>query len=164
MTKRAEMKNNKFLGFLKDFFDIKFLKFILVGILNTIVGTGLQFLLFNLLGWNEVASSLTGYVLGSVLSYFLNKHFTFKNKEKGIKPALRFALNIAVCYTLAYSIAIPLIRRICTEFSFRIFDWSVAKTAGNIALALGSCLFVAFNYIGQRFFSFKEKKVPEQDK
>ena len=67
------MKNNKFLGFLKDFFDIKFLKFILVGILNTIVGTGLQFLLFNLLGWNEVASSLTGYVLGSVLSYFLNK-------------------------------------------------------------------------------------------
>ena len=65
--------------FIKNFFDVKFWKFILVGVLNTLVGTGLQFLLFNLLGWNEWVSSVTGYFLGSVLSYFLNKYFTFKN-------------------------------------------------------------------------------------
>lgn len=89
-------------NFIKQFFDIKFWKFILVGILNTVVGMGLQFLFFNLCGWNEWVSSLIGYILGSILSYFLNKYFTFKNKDKGWKPIVKFALNIAICYGLAY--------------------------------------------------------------
>ncbi len=144
--------------FIKKFFDIKFWKFILVGVLNTIVGTGLQFLLFNLLGWNEWVSSVTGYFLGSVLSYFLNKYFTFKNQEKGIKPILKFALNIAVCYTIAYVIAIPLISYICTANSLTMFGWTVDKFSGNLSMVVGSCLFVACNYIGQRFFAFKEKE------
>ena len=143
--------------FIKNFFDVKFWKFILVGVLNTLVGTGLQFLLFNLLGWNEWISSVTGYFLGSVLSYFLNKYFTFKNQEKGIKPILKFALNIAVCYTIAYVIAIPLISYICTANSLTMFGWSVEKFSGNLSMVVGSCLFVACNYIGQRFFAFKEK-------
>lgn len=143
--------------FIKNFFDVKFWKFILVGVLNTLVGTGLQFLLFNLIGWNEWVSSVTGYFLGSVLSYFLNKYFTFKNQEKGIKPILKFALNIAVCYTIAYVIAIPLISYICTANSLTMFGWSVEKFSGNLSMVVGSCLFVACNYIGQRFFAFKEK-------
>lgn len=144
--------------FIKNFFDVKFWKFILVGVLNTLVGTGLQFLLFNLLGWNEWVSSVTGYFLGSVLSYFLNKYFTFKNQEKGIKPILKFALNIAVCYTIAYVIAIPLISYICTANSLTMFGWTVEKFSGNLSMVVGSCLFVACNYIGQRFFAFKEKE------
>ena len=91
-------------NFLKSFFDIKFWKFILVGVLNTIVGTGLQFVFYNLTFLNDmnetgvIIASSASYILASVMSYFLNKYFTFKNKEKGIKPILRFALNIAVCY------------------------------------------------------------------
>ena len=112
-------------NFIKQFFDIKFWKFILVGILNTVVGMGLQFLFFNLCGWNEWVSSLIGYILGSILSYFLNKYFTFKNKDKGWKPIVKFALNIAICYGLAYGIAIPLISMLCTTNSWTMFGWSV---------------------------------------
>lgn len=145
-------------NFIKQFFDIKFWKFILVGILNTVVGMGLQFLFFNLCGWNEWISSLVGYILGSILSYFLNKYFTFKNKDKGWKPIVKFALNIAVCYGLAYGIAIPLISMLCTANCWTMFGWSVEKFAGNFSMIVGACLFVAFNYIGQRFFAFREKK------
>ena len=144
--------------FIKQFFDIKFWKFIMVRILNTIVGMGLQFLFFNLFGWGEWISSIVGYILGSILSYFLNKYFTFKNKEKGWKPIAKFALNIAVCYGLAYGIAIPLTKWICVANSLTMFGWTVDKFAGNASMLVGSCLFVAFNYIGQRFFAFKEKK------
>ena len=144
--------------FIKQFFDIKFWKFIMVGILNTIVGMGLQFLFFNLCGWGEWISSIVGYILGSILSYFLNKYFTFKNKEKGWKPIAKFALNIAVSYGLAYGIAIPLTKWICVANSLTMFSWTVDKFAGNVSMLVGSCLFVAFNYIGQRFFAFKEKK------
>ena len=118
--------------FIKQFFDIKFWKFIMVGILNTIVGMGLQFLFFNLCGWGEWISSIVGYILGSILSYFLNKYFTFKNKEKGWKPIAKFALNIAVCYGLAYGIAIPLTKWICVANSLTMFGWTVDKFAGNV--------------------------------
>ena len=143
--------------FIKQFFDIKFWKFILVGVLNTIVGMGLQFLFFNLCNWGEWSSSLLGYFLGSVLSYFLNKYFTFKNKETGWKPIARFAFNIAVCYCVAYGIAIPLTKWICEANALTMFGWTVEKFAGNASMLVGSCLFVAFNYVGQRFFAFKEK-------
>ena len=128
-------------NFIKQFFDIKFWKFILVGILNTVVGMGLQFLFFNLCGWNEWVSSLIGYILGSILSYFLNKYFTFKNKDKGWKPIVKFALNIAICYGLAYGIAIPLISMLCTANSWTMFGWSVEKFAGNFSMIVGACLF-----------------------
>ena len=95
---------------LKNFFDIKFLKFILVGILNTLVGTGLQFVIYNLTALNTMGDTGTwvasgvSYFLASIMSYFLNKYFTFKNKEKGWKPIARFAINIAVCYAIAYGL------------------------------------------------------------
>ena len=39
--------------FIKKFFDIKFWKFILVGVINTLVGNGLQFVLFALFAWDR---------------------------------------------------------------------------------------------------------------
>lgn len=146
-------------NFLKQFFDIKFWKFILVGIFNTLIGNGIMFLLYNftpLKGFSAGVingywlSSSIGYIIGSVASYFLNKHFTFKNQEKGIKPALKFALNIAICYFLAYGLAQPLVEW--------ILSGQPKDIQANIAMLAGMCLFVAFNYIGQRFFAFKEKK------
>ena len=145
------------IDFIKQFFDIKFWKFIMVGILNTIVGMGLQFLFFNLCGWGEWISSIVGYILGSILSYFLNKYFTFKNTEKGWKPVAKFALNIAICYGLAYGIAIPVTKWICVANSIAMFGLEVNVFADYGSMIVGSCLFVAFNYIGQRFFAFKEK-------
>ena len=108
---------------LKSFFDIKFLKFILVGIINTLVGMGLQFVFYNVFGWDKydwgvVMASLIGNIIGSVVSYFLNKYFTFKNKEKGWKPVLRFALNIAVCYAIAYLLVSPLVSWVSTAKRF----------------------------------------------
>ena len=148
---------------LKTFFDIKFFKFILVGLLNTAVGEGVILLLLHLAGWKHFSwgagmAAFVGTVVGSVVSYFLNKYFTFKNTEKGWKPVFRFALNIAVCYVIAYVVVSPLVTWICTANGLTMFGWSVKKFAGNAALLVGACTFVACNYVGQRFFAFKEKK------
>lgn len=142
-------------------FDIKLLKFFLVGILNTLVGTGLQFVFLNCFGLfllgntGTYIASGTSNGLASVMSYFLNKRFTFKNTEKGIKPALRFALNIIVCWLIANILAVEAVSYICQSAGLS------AQIAGNISLGVASILFVCCNYIGQRFFAFKEKK---QDK
>jgi len=77
--------------------DKTFWKFVLVGVVNTLFGTAVMFVSYNLLHCGYWLSSALNYILGSILSYFLNKYFTFQNKEKSVKQVLRFVLNISVC-------------------------------------------------------------------
>ncbi len=146
---------------LKSFFDIKFLKFLLVGVINTAVGEGIVLLLLHLAGWKQFswgagAAAFVGTVIGSVVSYFLNKYFTFKNKEKGVKPMLRFTLNIGVCLLIRVVTA-TIVSNLCRAAGLSLFGMSVNTFAANASWAVGACVFVGCNYIGQRFFAFKEK-------
>ena len=93
---------------MKKFFDPSMLRFLLVGVVNTLVGAGIMFLLYNLAGCSYWLSSAANYIVGGIVSYFLNKYYTFKNTERSWKQVLRFALNVAVCWLLAYGIAKPL--------------------------------------------------------
>lgn len=135
--------------------DAEFWKFLLVGVINTLVGMGIMYGLYNgfLYRFGAVGywiSSAANYVFASILSYFLNKHFTFQNKEKGAGVVLRFALNIAVCYAIAYGAAKPLARL--------IFRGLGETWQNNLAMLFGSGFFVLLNYLGQRLFAFREKK------
>ena len=128
--------------------DEKLWKFILVGIINTLVGTAIMFGLYNLAGASYWLSSSANYTLTSILSFFLNKHFTFQNKDKSMSVGIRFAINIAICYVLAYGVAKPVVLLLLANYSLVVQD--------NVAMFVGMFLFTAFNYIGQRFFAFKE--------
>ena len=77
--------------------DITTVKFLLVGVINTLVGTGTMFGLYNCLGCSYWVSSAGNYIVGSIVSYFLNKYFTFKNHQKSAKTVLKFVVNIAGC-------------------------------------------------------------------
>lgn len=133
---------------IKKIVDIKLIKFIIVGIINTIVGTAIMFGLYNLAGCSYWVSSAANYILTSILSYFLNKYFTFQHKGDNLKSMARFAINIAICYLLAYGIAKPAVMHILSGYSKSVQE--------NTAMLVGMCLFVGFNYLGQRFFAFKE--------
>lgn len=61
--------------------DTTFWKFVLVGIANTIVGTVVMFAAYNMFHFNYWISSASNYVVGSMLSYFLNKYFTFQDQK-----------------------------------------------------------------------------------
>lgn len=134
----------------KTFLNKTFLKFVIVGVINTIVGTAIMFGFYNLLHLNYWISSAANYFFSSILSFFLNKHFTFKNTEKGFLPILRFALNIIICYAIAYGVAKPLVGVILSNATPVIKD--------NGAMLVGMGLFVVLNYFGQRFFAFNETK------
>lgn len=135
---------------LRGIVDAKLLKFLLVGVINTLVGVSIELFLYNVLHCGVWFSSATNYVLTSILSFFLNKHFTFRNKENSWRQVLRFAANIAVCYLLAHGIAVPLM-----EWLLRGANEAMR---GNVTLLTGMCLFTGLNYLGQRFFAFAEKK------
>ena len=89
---------------IKNILDITFWKFVLVGIVNTLVGTAVMFAAYNVLHLSYWISSASNYVVGSIVSYFLNKYFTFQNKEKSWKQMVKFALNITAVPTSVFTI------------------------------------------------------------
>lgn len=133
---------------LQKMLDITFWKFVLVGIVNTLVGTTVMFVAYNLLHFSYWVSSASNYVVGSIVSYFLNKYFTFQNNEKSVRQLLKFIANITVCYLLAYGMAKPVVSWILQNQSRSIQD--------NCSMLVGMGAFVVFNYIGQRLIVFKK--------
>lgn len=131
-------------------FDVITIKFILVGIVNTVVGTGIMFLLFNVFSVNYWAASASNYIVGSIVSYFLNKYFTFQNNERSAKQIVKFVLNISACYLAAYGVAKPVVEFILAGTSERV--------QGNISMLVGMCMFVGLNYFGQRLIVFKRSE------
>ena len=133
---------------MKRFFDRTILKFLLVGMANTIVGAGTMFLLYNLANCSYWLSSAANYVVGGILSFFLNKYFTFQSKSWSWQQVWKFILSVAVCYLIAYGAAKPLAMRILNDVSKQIQE--------NVAMLVGMCFYTALNYLGQRFFAFKK--------
>lgn len=133
-------------------------KFALVGVVNTLVGWVAMFMCLAILrhgGWfsktvNYWTSSAVNIVIGSIVSYILNKHFTFESDTDASKDVWRFIINVAVCYLVAYGIARPIVMPMVAKAS------SLIKEV--VSLLFGSILFTVINYFGQRFYVFREDK------
>ena len=129
--------------------DKTFIKFIIVGVINTIFGTAVMFTFYNLFHFDYWISSAANYFFGSILSYFLNKYYTFQYHKRSWKVIMKFTVNILVCYFVAYGVAKPL--------TLYILSSQPKVIQENVAMAVGMCLFVVLNYAGQRFWAFKKK-------
>ena len=130
--------------------DKVLLKFILVGVFNTLFGTGIMFILYNVFGLSYWISSAANYVFGSVLSFFLNKYWTFNVRKWSFYMIIAFAANIVISYFLAYKIARTALHYILAGHSQNLKD--------NAAMAAGICIFTGLNYIGQRYIVFRREK------
>lgn len=128
--------------------NFTFLKFVLVGIINTLVGIAVMFIFYNVLKTNYWISSASNYVVGSIVSYFLNKYFTFKNNKQSVKQVVTFIINIIICYLIAYGLAKPFVSWILNGQNQVIKD--------NMSMMVGMVFFVIMNYVGQRLIVFKE--------
>lgn len=136
---------------LNKYFDKSFITFLVVGVINTLFGTAIMLVLYNCFSCSYWVSSFFDYFFGSILSYFLNKHFTFHYQGSDWRSIVKFVVNIVVCYVLAYSLALPLTR-------FALESMHFSKTiVENIAMLVGTGLFMVINYLGQKFYAFAKK-------
>ncbi len=132
---------------IKIFYDKTFLKFIIVGIVNTAVGAGVMFALYNVFHCSYWISSIMNYVVGSIVSFFLNKYFTFKSNTFSLREVIYFTVNIAVCFFIAYGVAKPFAVYLLSGYSVTVQE--------NTAMLIGMFLFTGLNYLAQRFIVFK---------
>ena len=131
----------------KDFI-MEVIHFGLVGVINTLMGWVIMAVLYNLVHMNYWLSSGISYFIGSVFSYHAHSRVTFKveNKDRGLP--WRFAVNIIVCYLIAFSVAQPLMEKILAAQPKVIVD--------NVAMFLGMCMFIVMNFFGQKIFVFRK--------
>lgn len=146
---------------LKSILHPTMLPFLLVGIINTLFGTAVMFFCYRVLHLSYWISSGANYFFGSILSFYLNKRFTFKSQEKGFAVLFRFIINILVCWVLAYGIAQPITEFCLKDLSLDMPPEELTAIKEQIAMLVGMIFFTALNYFGQRFFTFTNNKKKE---
>lgn len=132
---------------MKKLIDASFWKFLLVGVGNTLLSLLLMFALEGLGYWPSTAIA---YVAGAVMSFFLNRSFTFHSEETLGRSAVKFALNVAVCYAVGYGLARLLMPTSAEPYALLWYE--------RASKLVGMGLYTLLNYFGQRFFAFKKSR------
>lgn len=147
----------------KDFI-MEVIHFGMVGVINTLMGWGIMAVLYNAAHINYWLSSGISYFIGSVFSYHANSKVTFKveNKDKGLP--WRFAINIIICYLIAFSLAKPLVEKILSLQAVAAVVERIAYALAveniviidNVAMIFGMGFFIILNFFGQKLFVFRK--------
>ncbi|MDC3418509.1 GtrA family protein [Aquibacillus salsiterrae] len=129
----------------------QFSRFLVVGIINTVVGLSTMFLLLHL-QLNYWVSTFVGNAVGACVSYFLNRTFTFNSTVSIHKSIVRFLVVIGACYFIAYYVGIQL----ATSVIWKLANLPLAH-AEVVAVLLGTGLYTVLNFLGQRTFVFDHR-------
>jgi putative flippase GtrA len=126
----------------------QFIKFCIIGAINTLLDFGIYIFLSRVLGFYFLYANITSVTLAMASSFILNKYWTFKNFDKGLKQqSIKFILVNLVYFFLNNSIVY-----ISVHF-FQAHD----LLAKMIAVAIG----LFWNFGANKYWTFKKPKVEE---
>lgn len=118
------------------------LKFLVVGVLNTLVGLGSIYACKYFFSISDVPANAIGYALGLTNSFLWNRRWTFAQAGRTRITIIRFALVFVVAY--ATNLATMMVLR-----------GSLGIDA-YLAHALATAPYTAIFYLGSRYFVFVE--------
>jgi putative flippase GtrA len=122
---------------------MSFLRFSAVGVGNTLLGLTLIFALMRFGGVQYIAANAVGYAVGTVVSFVLNRSWTFYHKGRVLSSAVRWGLVIAIAYAANVFIVI-----LSHEY-FGIDRY--------ISQGLGVFAYTCLSYLGARFYAFSPR-------
>ena len=118
----------------------KFIRFIIVGISNTIITLSVIFILSNLFKIDYRISNIIGYFIGLINSFIWNKKWTFKTNNKFRKEIVPFFTMFLISYSINLGIV--------------IFFTEILLFNTNICQIIGMFFYTITNYIGNRYWTF----------
>ena len=122
----------------------QFLKYSIVGILNTIIGLGTIFVLYNVYEVNYILANIFGYSFGLINSFIWNKRWTFKSVNHYSKEIIPFLLIFIVSY---FANLITL-----------IINVEIFKIVPNISQVLGIGAYSITNFLLNKKWTFSHIK------
>jgi putative flippase GtrA len=125
---------------------LQFVRFVLVGVVNTVVGLACIFAAKAWLGWGDLAANAGGYGVGLLTSFTLNRTWTFGDRGR-VGPAL---LRFLAAFALAYP------ANLATVFALRDF----VQVDAYLAQAAGVVPYTILFFLASRAFVFLDGPPP----
>ena len=120
------------------------IRYLLVGVVNTLVGLGTIYLAMYFLQMNLAYSNAFGYAVGIMVSFILNKKWTFDNQDHVGYSFLRYLLVLFVAYVVNLATVL---------FADSHFDLNP-----YLSQALGIIPYTTIGFLGSRYFAFRERR------
>lgn len=135
--------------------DIKqFIRYIIVGVMNTLVTLAVIYVCKSLLEVNMWISNALGYIAGVINSFMWNKMWVFQSSSTNYRgEALRFAIGFMLCYGLQF-LATWLLNSVMGSVEWDIFGLTVISGYG-VATLLGMVIYTLANFVYNRVVTFK---------
>ena len=132
---------------------LQFVRYCLVGVLNTLVTLGVIYLCKSFLGWNLYVSNALGYICGVINSFLCNKSWVFKSKGGYRKEAIRFFIGFGLFYALQFFVVWMLTNSWIGSLDFMVYG--VVISGYGIATLLGNVMYTLANFVYNRTVTFK---------
>lgn len=132
---------------------MQFIRYGLVGVLNTVVTLVVIFVCKSLLGVNDYVSNALGYVAGVVNSFIWNRQFVFHSHGRLSREMVLFLVGFAICYCVQFAIVWILNQ---SWFGKTEYDLGFFVISGyGIATLIGMVGYTICNFIYNRCVAFK---------
>jgi len=131
--------------------SMQFVKYCIVGVLNTLVTLGVIYLCKSLLGWNLYVSNALGYICGVVNSFVCNRQWVFHSHGHYGREALKFIVGFLLCYGLQF-IVVWMLTSTYGKYDFRILG--IVLSGYGIATLIGNVVYTLANFVYNRMVTF----------
>ena len=121
----------------------KEIRFLIVGVLNTIVGYAL-YALFLSMDFHYLLANTIATILAVIHSYLWHRFYTFRSNDKAVKEIIRFASVYLVSYIVGM-------------ITLTIFKQTLHINV-YVAGLLNTFILTIISYVGHNNFSFKDRK------
>lgn len=137
-----------------------FIKYNLIGLINTGLTLGVVFVLHQLWGMPVFWANLLGYVIGGVNSYILNRIWNFKSQNRKREEVLRFVVVFGVSYALNVAVlesSLWLFTHWTPIFAW-VAWWEHWFEVGFQAHVVANVAYVVASYGLYRYWVFREQR------
>ena len=131
----------------------QFVKYCMVGVLNTLVTLGVIYLCKSFLGWNLYVSNALGYICGVINSFLCNKQWVFQSDGKYVNEAVKFLVGFGLCYGIQLLVVWMLTESPFGSLNFEIVG--IVISGYGIATLLGNVVYTLCNFVYNRLVTFK---------
>ncbi len=132
----------------------RFVKYCLVGVINTLVTLGVIFVCKSVFGWNLYLSNALGYVAGVVNSFLWNRAWVFRSHGRCRREALRFAAGFGACYGAQLLAVWVMTQSPLGRMEFDL-GWFVLSGYG-VATLIGNVLYTLLNFLYNKLVTFRD--------
>ena len=117
------------------------IRYLMVGVANTLVGLGTIYFAMYFLHFNVVQSNAIGYSIGILLSFSLNKTWTFSSQDHITSSFIRYLLVLGIGYA--------------ANLATVLYIYSHFYLSPYVAQAIGILPYTAIGFLGSRYFAFR---------